>query len=243
MAQHETPRRHRHRRPRENCRSQRGQPQEVFGTFQRRAYLGTRIAHVFHLLVAGKFLLQLGPQCLHLLRLARNHQAIRDTAAFLQQPGGSQVRSIHQHTRRKTGETDGLIDVLHDARRHRKVARTDTHLIPHLYIEPTQQALIHPYGAASRNTRCDMRRTIVDLDLPSQRIPHLHCLNLTQQHLLTVRHHAGKSTTLHHLQPVLICHLPIFWRKRTCGSNAQIRADQTLRLLLQRTIRAGCCEE
>ncbi len=234
MTQHETPRRQRHRRAGQDRGRQRGQAQKTLGALQRRADLRTRIAHILHLLVAGKFPLQLRTQSCHLLRLARDHQAIRDTATFLQQFGRCQVRIVQQHARRETRKTDGLVDVLHDARRHREAPRTDAHLIAHLYIETTQQTLIRPHHTACRNHLRHMQVAVVDLDLAAQGIARFHRLQLAQQHLPAMRHHAGEGAALHHLQTARGRQLAIVGREHTRGRDAQIGPDQTLRLLLQR---------
>ena len=79
-----------------------------------------------------------------------------------------------------------------------------------------------------------MHAAVVDLNLAAQRIARLHRLYLAQQYLFAMRGHAGEGAALHHKQAFSLRRLAIGRRKRSSGGNAQIGANQALRLLLQR---------
>ncbi len=154
----------------------------------------------------------------------------------MQQSGGRHVSLVHQHARRKTGKTDGLIHVLYNARGNSEPLRPDTHLVARAQLKTTHQALICPHCAGQRNAISHMQAAIIDLYLAAQRITRLHRLNLGQQHPPLMRHHAGKRAALYHAQAAQLGHFSIIGRDRARRRDAQIRAQQTGRLLTQRLL-------
>ena len=79
-----------------------------------------------------------------------------------------------------------------------------------------------------------MLHAIVDDDLAAQGIPLLHRHDVCQQIVILTRHHAGKCIRPDHAQPALQRSISIFFGQWSCRGNAQVRAQQTGRLLLQR---------
>ena len=238
MARDEMPRCQRQRDARQHHGGERGQAEKMLGAFQRGAYLGTRIAHIFHLFSQRQPGFQPVALSGHLLCITRHHQAVTDTAAFQNQPAGGQVGRIQDHARRKTGEADRLVHKTHHPRRYPQMQLADADLVAQLQTQTLHQALIRPQRAARGDHAIfapdNMLRAIVDDDLPAQGIPLLHRHDVSQQILVPGRHHAGKGIRFHHAQSALQRSIAILlwqWPRR---GDAQIRTDQAGRLLLQR---------
>jgi hypothetical protein len=90
--------------------------------------------------------------------------------------------------------------------------------------------------AAIASSRTVGRRTVssvCDLDFSAQWIPVAQCLNFSQQIAGEAGHHTGEGGGVHHAQPKLDSFIAISEWQRTDSGDAQIRADQAMRFLLQ----------
>ena len=209
MARDEMPCRQGQRHTCQNHSGERRQSQEMLGAFQRSAYLGARIAHIFQALTHDEVIFQPRAHALHLWRGARHQQAVVDAAALLHQTPGRQVGRIEHHARRKTGKPDRLVHILHHLCRQAQTQVADAHLIAQPQPKALHQARIRPQRAARRNALRDVQRAIIDLYLAAQRITRFDGLDVCQYAFLCVRDHAGKGRAFHHTQAALLRGLAI----------------------------------